>query len=138
MSGRFADPRVVDLSEATAELKVRRRNHRDKRNKNLARKLRHLPISRSALWVVAFYAALAACTALWWHWDQVGLPRLLMGTALLFAVLLATGREVVWAHPMWVLLAPAAIIVAAFFWYPLAPTAVVLALVFIANMLWFG
>jgi hypothetical protein len=88
--------------------------------------------------VVAFYAALAACTALWWHWDQIGLPRLLMGTALLFAVLLASGRWVVWVHPVWVLLAPAAIMVAAFFWYPLAPTAVVLALVFIANMLWFG
>jgi len=61
-----------------------------------------------------------------------------MGTALLFAVLLATGREAVWVHPGWVLLAPTAIIVAAFFWYPLAPTAVLLALVFIANMLWFG
>lgn len=138
MSGRFADPRVVDLYEATAELKARRRIRRDQRRKNFTRKLRHLPIPRSALWVVAFYAALAACTALWWHWDQVGLPRLLMGTALLFAVLLATGREVVWVHPVWVLLAPATIIVAAFFWYPLAPTAVVLALVFIANMLWFG
>ena len=138
MSGRFADPRVVDLSEATAELRTRRRYLRDQRRYDFARKLRHLPIPRSGLWVVAFYAALGACTALWWHWDQVGLPRLLMGTALLFAVLLATGREVVWVHPVWVLLAPAALIVAAFFWYPLAPTAVVLALVFIANMLWFG
>ena len=138
MSGRFADPRVVDLSEAAAELRARRRFLREQRRKDLTRKLRHLPIPRSALWVVAFYAALAACTALWWHWDQVGLPRLLMGTALLFAVLLGTGREAVWVHPVWVLLAPAAIIVAAFFWYPLAPTAVVLALVFIANMLWFG
>ena len=115
MSGRFADPRVVDLSEATAELRVRRRLLRDQRRKDFARKLRTLPIPRSALWVVAFYAALAACTALWWHWDQVGLPRLLMGTALLFAVLLAIGREVVWVHPIWVLLAPAAIVVAAFF-----------------------
>lgn len=138
MSGRFADPRVVDLSEATAELRVRRRLLRDQRRKDFARKLRRLPIPQSDLWVVAFYAALAACTALWWHWDQVGLPRLLMGTVLLFAVLLATGREVVWVHPLWVLLAPAAIVVAAFFWYPLAPTAVVLALVFITNMLWFG
>ena len=138
MSGRFADPRVVDLSEATAQLRARRRLLRDQRRKDFARKLRTLPIPRSALWVASFYAALAACTALWWHWDEVGLPRLLMGSALLFAVLLATGREVVWVHPVWVLLAPAAIVVAAFFWYPLAPTAVVLALVFIANMLWFG
>lgn len=138
MSGRFADPSVVDLYEATAELKTRRRILRDNRRKDFSRKLRRLPIPRSALWVVAFYAALAACTALWWHWDQVGLPRLLMGTALLFAVLLATGREVVWVHPVWVLLAPAAIIVAAFFWYPLVPTAVILTVVFIANMLWFG
>jgi hypothetical protein len=61
-----------------------------------------------------------------------------MGTALLFAVLLGAGREVVWLHPVWVLLMPAAIIVAAFFWHPLTPTAVVLALVFIANALWFG
>ena len=106
MSGRFADPRVVDLYEATAELKARRRILREQRRKDLARKLRRLPVPRSALWVVAFYAALAACTALWWHWDQVGLPRLLLGTALLFAVLLATGREVVWVHPVWVLLAP--------------------------------
>ncbi|HRO10018.1 hypothetical protein [Amaricoccus sp.] len=138
MSGRFADPRVVDLSEATVELRARRRILRDQRRKDFARKLRRLPVARSALWVVAFYAALTACTALWWHWDQVGLPRLLMGTALLLAVLLATGREVVWAHPTWMLLIPAAIIVAAFFWYPLAPTAAVLGLVFIANMLWFG
>jgi hypothetical protein len=138
VSGRFADPRVVDLSEATAALRMRRRLLRDQRQKDFARKLRRLPIPQSSLWVVAFYAALAACTALWWHWDQVGLPRLLMGTALLFAVLLATGREVVWVHPLWVLLTPAAIVVAAFFWYPLAPTAVVLALVFIANVLWFG
>lgn len=138
MSGRFADPWVVDLSEATAELRARRRILRDHRRKDFARKLRRLSFPRSALWVVAFYAALAACTALWWYWDQVGLPRLVMGTVLLFAVLLATGREVVWVHPVWVLLAPAAIIVAAFFWYSLAPTAAALALVFIANLLWFG
>lgn len=136
MSGRFGDPRVVDLSEATAELRARRRLLRDQRRKDFTRKLRHLPIPRSALWVLAFYAALATCTALWWHWDAVGLPRLLMGTLLLFVVLLATGREVVWTHPIWIILLPAAIVVAAFFYYPLAPTAVVLALVFVANMLW--
>jgi hypothetical protein len=111
---------------------------RDQRRRDFTRKLRHLPIPRSALWVVAFYAALAACTALWWHWDDVGLPRLLMGTLLLLAVLLAIGREVVWAHPAWMLLLPAAIVVAAFFWYPLAPTAAALALVFIINLVWFG
>jgi hypothetical protein len=138
MSGRFADPRVVDLSEATAELRARRRILRDQRRRDFTRKLRHLPIPRSALWVVAFYAALAACTALWWHWDTVGLPRLLMGTLLLLAVLLAIGREVVWEHPAWMLLLPAAIVVAAFFYYPLAPTAAVLALLFIVNVLWFG
>ena len=42
----------------------------EQRRKDLARKLLRLPIPRSALWVVAFYAALATCTALWWHWDQ--------------------------------------------------------------------
>ena len=136
MSGRFADPRVVDLYEATAELKARRRVLRDNRRKNLAQKLRRLPISRSALSIAAFYAALGACTALWWHWDDVGMPRLLMGTLLLVAVLLAIGREVVATHPVWMLLPPAAIVVAAFFWYPLAPTAAILALVFIINLVW--
>jgi hypothetical protein len=138
VSGRFADPRVVDLSEATAQLRARRRILRDQRRKIFARKLRHLSIPRSALWVVAFYAALAACTALWWHWDEVGLPRLLMGSLLLFVVLLGTGREVFWTHPVWIILVPAAIIVAAFFYYPLAPTAAVLAFVFVANTLWFA
>ena len=136
MSGRFADPRVVDLSEATAELRARRRILRDNRRKDLARKLRRLPISRSALWVAGFYATLGACTALWWHWDDVGLPRLLMGSVLLVAVLLAIGREVVATHPVWMLLPPAAIVVAAFFWYPLAPTAAILALVLIINLVW--
>ena len=136
MSGRFADPRVVDLYEATAELKARRRILRDNRRKSLARKLRRLPVSRSALWVAGFYAALGACTALWWHWDDVGLPRLLMGSLLLIAVLLAIGREVVAKHPVWMLLPPAAIVVAAFFWYPLAPTAAILALVLIINLVW--
>ena len=88
--------------------------------------------------MVAFYAALVNCTALWWPWDEVGLPRRLMGTARLFTILLATGHEVLWVHPVWVLLLPAAIIVTAFFWYSLAPTAVVLALVFIAYTLWVG
>lgn len=134
MSGRFADPRVVDLSEATAELKARRRILRDNRRKSLARKLRRLPISRSALWVAGFYATLGACTALWWHWDDVGLPRLLMGSVLLVAVLLAIGREVVATHPVWMLLPPAAIVVAAFFWYPLAPTAAILALVLVIDL----
>lgn len=138
MSGRFADPRVVDLSEAAADLRARRRILRDQHRKNFARKLQRLSISRSALWVVGFYAALAGCTGLWWHWDEVGLPRLLMGSALFVAVLLAIGREVVWAHPIWMLLLPAVIVVAAFFWYPLAPTAAVLALVFIINLVWFG
>jgi hypothetical protein len=138
MSGRFADPRVVDLSEATAELRARRRILREQRRRDFIRKLRRLPIPRSALWVVGFCAALAACTALWWHWDEVGPPRLLMGTLLLFAVLLAIGRKMVWAHPAWMLLLPAAIVVAAYFYYPLAPTAAVLALVFIVNMVWFG
>ena len=136
MSGRFADPRVVDLSEATAELRVRRRILRDNRRKDFARKLRRLPVLRSALWVAGFYAALGACTALWWHWDDVGLPRLLMGSLLLIAVLLAIGREVVAKHPVWMLLPPAAIVVAAFFWYPLAPTAAILALVLIINLVW--
>lgn len=136
MSGRFADPRVVDLSEATAELRARRRILRDQRRKDFARKLRRLPVSRSALWVGGFYAALGACTALWWHWDDVGLPRLLMGSLLLVAVLLAIGREVVATHPVWMLLPPAAIVVAAFFWHPLAPTAVILALVLIINLVW--
>lgn len=136
MSGRFVDPRVVDLSEATAELRARRRILRDHRSKNVARKLRRLSASRSALWVVVFYAALVACTALWWHWGDVGLPRLLMGMLLLFFILLGTAREVVWAHPVWIIVLPAAIVVAAFFYYPLAPTAAVLALVFIINMLW--
>ena len=136
MSGRFADPRVVDLSEATAELRTRRRILRDNRRKDFARKLRRLPVSRSALWVAGFYATLGACTALWWHWDDVGLPRLLMGSLLLVAVLLAIGREVVAAHPVWMLLPPAAIVVAAFFWYPLAPTAAILALVLIINLVW--
>ncbi len=138
MSGRFADARVVDLSEATAELRARRRNFREQRRRNLTRKLRHLPVRRSALWVIGFYAALVACAALWWHWDVVGLPRLVMGTLLLFAVLLGIGREVVWTHPVWMLLLPAAIVVGAFFYYPLAPTAAVLALVFIINLAWFG
>jgi hypothetical protein len=138
VSGRFADPRVVDLSDAAAELRARRRLLREQRRNNYTRKLRHLRVPRSALWVVAFYAALAACTALWWHWDVVGVPRLLMGTLLLLFVLLAIGREVVWVHPTWMLLLPAAIVVAAFFYYPLAPTAAVLALVFIANMVWFA
>jgi hypothetical protein len=53
-----------------------------------------------------------------------------MGTLLLF--------EVVWTHPVWMLLLPAAIVAGAFFYYPLAPTAVVLALVFIVNLAWFG
>lgn len=57
-----------------------------------------------------------------------------MGTVLLLAVLIATGRAVVWAHQVWVLVAPAAILVAAFFWYPPAPRG----RLFIANMLWFG
>lgn len=136
MSGRFADPRVVDLSEATAELRTRRRIFRDNRRKDFARKLRRLPVSRSALRVAGFYATLGACTALWWYWDDVGLPRLLMGTLLLVAVLLAIGREVVATHPVWMLLTPAAIVVAAFFWYPLAPTAAILALVLIINLVW--
>lgn len=136
MSGRFADPRVVDLYEATAELKARRRILRDNRRKSLARKLRRLPISRSALWVVGFYATLGACTALWWHWDDVGLPRLLMGSLVLVAVLLSIGREVVATHPVWMLLPPTAIVVAAFFWYPLAPTAAILALVLVINLVW--
>lgn len=136
MSGRFADPRVVDLSEATTELRVRRRILRDQRRKNFARRLRRVPFSRSALWVLVFYAALAACTALWWQWDAVGMPRLLMGSLLLVLVLLATGREVVWTHPVCIILVPAAVIVTAFFYYALAPTAAVLGLVFIVNMLW--
>lgn len=136
MSARFADPRVVDLYEATAELKARRRILRDNRRKSLARKLRRLPISRSALGVAGFYATLGACTALWWHWDDVGLPRLLMGSLLLVAVLLAIGREVVATHQVWMLLPPAAIVVAAFFWYPLAPTAAILALVLVINLVW--
>ena len=103
----------------------------------VTRKLRGLRLPRSALWVLAFYAALAAITALWWHWDAVGLPRLLMGTLLLCVALLGIGREVVWIHPVWIVLLPAAIVVAAFFYYPLAPTAVVLALVFIVNVMWF-
>jgi hypothetical protein len=74
--------------------------------------------------------------ALWWHWDEVGLARLLMGTLLLFFVLLGTGRAVVWTHPVWIILLPAALVVATFFYCPLAPTAAPLALVFIANMLW--
>ena len=138
MSGRFADPRVVDLSEAAAELRTRRRILREQRRRNFTRKLRHLRVPRSALWVLAFYAALAGCTALWWHWDIVGLPRLLMGTLLLIVALLGIGREVVWIHPVWIVLLPAVIVVAAFFYYPLAPTAVVLALVFIVNVMWFG
>ena len=137
MSGRFADPRVVDLSEAAAELRARRRILREQRRRNYTRKLRHLRVPRSGLWVVAFYAALAAITALWWHWDAVGLPRLLMGTLLLLAVLLGIGRAMVWTHPVWIVLLPAAIVGAAFFYYPLAPTAVVLALVFIVNVMWF-
>jgi hypothetical protein len=138
VSGRFADPRVVDLSEAAAEVRARRRIFREQRRRNYTRKLRHLRFPRSALWVVAFYATLVACTALWWHWDTVGLPRLLMGTLLLLAALLGIGRAVVWTHPVWILLLPTAIVVAAFFYYPLAPTAVVLALVFVVNVLWFG
>ena len=138
MSGRFADPRVVDLTEAAAKLRTRRRILREQCRKDLARKLLRLPIPRSALWVVTFYAALAAITALWWHWDTVGLPRLLMGTLLLIVALLGIGREVVWIHPVWIVLLPAAIVIAAFFYYPLAPTAVVLALVFIVNVMWFG
>ena len=70
--------------------------------------------------------------------DTVGLPRLLMGTLLLFFVLLGIGREVVSIHPMWIVLLPAVLVVAAFFYYPLATTAVVLALVFIVNVMWFG
>ncbi|MFQ8433346.1 hypothetical protein [Amaricoccus sp. W119] len=136
MNGRFADPRVVDLYEATAELKARRKILRASRGKDFARKLQWLPVSRSALWVVGFYATLAGCTALWWHWDDVGLPRLLMGSLLLVAMLLAIGREVVATHPVWMLLPPTAIVVAAFFWYPLAPTAAILALVFIVNLGW--
>ena len=139
MTTRFADhPRVVDLTEATAELRARRRALRARRRRDLTRKLRGLRLPRSALWVMAFYAALAAITALWWHWDTVGLPRLLMGTLLLCFALLGIGREVVWIHPVWIVLLPAAIVVAAFFYYPLAPTAVVLALVFVVNVMWFG
>jgi hypothetical protein len=96
--------------------------------------VRRWRLPRSVIWVLGFYVVLAACTALWWHWDDVGLSRLLIGT-LLICVLLATGREVVWLHPAWMLLAPAAIIVAASFYYPLTPTEDVLALVFTANML---
>lgn len=103
MTNRFADPRVGDLSEATAKLRALRRILRDQ-----------------------------CCKG----WDAVGLPRLLLGTLLLFAVLLGIGREVVWTHPAWML--PAALVVAAFFYYPLAPTAAGLALVFIVNMAWFG
>ena len=136
MNGRFADPRVVDLYKATAELKARRKILRASRRKDFARKLQGLPVSRSALWVVGFYATLAGCTALWWHWDDVGLPRLLMGSLLLVAVLLAIGREVVATHPVWMLLPPTAIVVAAFFWYPLAPTAAILALALIINLVW--
>ena len=137
-TNRFGDhPRVVDLTEATAELRVRRRALRERRRRDLTRKLRHLRVPRSTLWVAAFYAALAAITALWWHWDAVGLPRLLMGTVLLLFVLLAIGREVVWIHPVWIILLPALIVVAAFFYYPLAPAAVVLAAVFIVNEMWF-
>jgi hypothetical protein len=57
-----------------------------------------------------------------------------MGTLLLFFVILCAGREVVWTHPLWIIVVPAAIIVAAFFFYPLAPAAVVLASAFVANM----
>jgi hypothetical protein len=138
MTNRFADPLVIDLGEAAAGLRARRRALREQKRRELTRKLRRLRWPRSALWVLGFYVALAACTALWWHWDIVGLPRLLMGTALLLAVLLPIGREVVWTHPAWMLLMPAAIFVAAFFYYPLAPTAAVLALVFIVNLVWFG
>ena len=93
--------------------------------------------------VTAFERGLPALDAAHHHQPDlaildVGLPRLLMGTLVLVAVLLAIGREVVATHPVWMLLPPAAIVVAAFFWYPLAPTAAVLGLVFIANMLWFG
>jgi hypothetical protein len=138
MTTRFANHRVVDLIEATSELRDRRRALRAKSRRASVTKARSVRLPTSALWVIAFYSALAACTALWWHWSAVGLPRLLMGTPLLFAVLLATGREVVWTHPVCILLVPAAFVVAAFFFYPLAPTAAVVALVFIANMLWFG
>lgn len=138
MTNRFADPRVVDLNEATAELRARRKRSREQKRRDLARKVRRLRVPRSALWVLGFYVALATCTALWWHWDAVGLPRLLMGTGLLFFVLLGLGREVVWVHPGWMVLLPAAIVVAAFFYYPLAPTAIVLALVFIANLVCFA
>ncbi len=51
---------------------------------------------------------------------------------------LATGREVVWTHPLWIIAVPAATVVAAFFYYPLAPTATVLALAFMVNTLWFA
>jgi hypothetical protein len=138
MSSRFADDRLVDLVEATAELRARRTLSRTQRHRALARKVRRWRAPRSALWVLAFYVALAACTALWWHWDVVGLPRLLMGTLLLLFVLLAIGREMIWVHPAWMLLLPAAIVVGAFFYYPLAPTAAILALVFIGNLVWFG
>jgi len=107
-------------------------------DRRLAQDTVKLPLWEPGFAVVAFYAALAPCTVLWWHWDQVGLPRLLMGDG---AALRGAARD----RPrgrlgasVWGLLAPVAIIVAAFFWYPLAPTAVVLALVFIANTLWFG
>ena len=83
-----------------------------------------------------FYAALAACTGLWWHWDAVGLPRLLMGSLLLLFVLLGTAKEAVEAYPVAILLVPAGIVIAAFFYYPLAPTAVILSLVFIVGVLW--
>ena len=97
-----------------------------------------LHIPRLALWVVAFYVALAACTALWWHRGDVGFPRLLMGTLLLVLPLLAIGREVVRTHPVCILLLPAVIVGAAFFSYPLALTAAVLAIVFVVNLVWFA
>lgn len=138
MSGRFANPRVVDLAEATVELRVWRRFFREQRPKCVARKLHRLHIPRLALWVVAFYVALAACTALWWHRSDVGFPRLLTGTLLPVLAPLAIGREVVRTHPACILLLPAVVVVAAFFWYPLAPVTAVLAIVFVVKLVWFA
>ena len=136
MTTRFADPRIADITEAAKALRQRRQSFLAERRRRTCRSVRCARLPRSALWVAGFYAALGVCTALWWHWDDVGLPRLLMGTLLLVAVLLAIGREVVATHPVWMLLPPAAIVVAAFFWYPLAPTAAILALVLIINLVW--
>lgn len=96
------------------------------------------PFQPSHAWLVVFYAAIAIWTVLWAYHGEVGVPRLFMGSLLLLAVTLWSGRAVGERHPIGVFLVPALIVVAAFFWYPLAPTAIFLGVAFLVNVMWFS